>query len=83
MNNRLKEALLNELWVNHKLDNRYKMDNETGYKISYYPIFENGKTNEIYKEARALVEKDLFDSYGKKIGTDFREVPLHYLILIN
>jgi hypothetical protein len=54
------------------------MDGKGGWKIAYYPIFEDGKTKEVYKEPRALVEKLI----GKE-GIDFREVPLRYLRLVN
>jgi len=43
------------------------------WKIAYYPILEDGKTNEKYNEPRALVEKPIVG------GTDFREIPLRYL----
>lgn len=69
----LKEALEHPIWVSHKIGNIYSMDGKPGWKIAYYPIFENGKTGEVYEEPRALVEKPI------KGGTDFREVPLRYL----
>jgi len=70
----LQEALNNELWVNHKIGDTYTMDGKPDlWKIAYYPIFEDGKTNEPYSEPRALIEKPM------KGGTDFREVPLRYL----
>jgi hypothetical protein len=49
------------------------MDASDGWKIAYYPIFENGKTGEVYNEPRALIERPIPG------GTDFREVPLRYL----
>jgi len=68
------EALNNPIWVNHKIGNTYTMDGKpTSWKIAYYPIFEDGKTGEIYNEPRALVETPIIN------GTDFREVPLRYL----
>lgn len=70
----LQEALNHPLWVNHKDGDFYTMDGKPDlWKIAYYPIFEDGKTNEKYSEPRALIEKPMKD------GTDFREVPLRYL----
>jgi hypothetical protein len=74
----LQKALSDPLWINHKIGNTYSMDGKGGWKIAYYPIFEDGKTKEVYKEPRALVEKLI----GKE-GIDFREVPLRYLRLVN
>ncbi len=80
MENRLQKALSNEIWISHKIVNKYQMDGKKDkWKIAYYPIFEDGKTNEVYEEPRALVEKNILGKYGEKIGTDFREVPLRYL----
>ena len=70
----LKAALKDPLWVKHKLGFRYIMDRSTGWKIAYYPIFQDGKTGEFYEEPRALVEIGIPGG-----GTDFREVPLRYL----
>jgi hypothetical protein len=71
----LKEALNNPICLFHKIGDTYTMDNlPDKWKIAYYPIFENGKTGEKYIEPRALVEKPIIN------GTDFREVPLRYLI---
>jgi hypothetical protein len=70
----LRIALSNPIWVNHKIGDNYTMDGKPDlWKIAYYPIFENGQTNELYKEPRALIEKPM------KGGTDFREMPLRYL----
>jgi len=69
----LKGALSNPIWINHKIGNTYSMDGVYGWKIAYYPIFENGKSGEVYSEPRALIERPIFG------GTDFREVPLRYL----
>ena len=71
----LKEALDNPLWKAHKVGNLYLMDGKGEWKIAYYPIFECGKTKEVYREPRALVEMPI------KNGIDFREVPLRYLKL--
>lgn len=74
MNSKLQEALNNPIWVNHKIGDHYTMDNKPDlWKIAYYPIFYDGKTNEAYKEPRALIEKPIIN------GTDFREIPLRYL----
>ena len=67
-------ALNDPKWISHKLGNTYTMDSRPDkWKIAYYPIFECGKTGEIYSEPRALIEKKMIN------GTDFREVPLRYL----
>lgn len=72
--NLLQKALDNEIWKQHKIGDVYTMDGKPDlWKIAYYPIFEDGKTGEIYKEPRALIEKPIQN------GTDFREVPLRYL----
>lgn len=74
----LKQALNNHLWTSHKLGDHYTMDGKPeSWKIAYYPIFECGKTREVYNEPRALVEKPING------GIDFREVPLRYLTRIN
>jgi hypothetical protein len=69
----LTQALNNPIWQTHKIGQVYKMDASDGWKIAYYPIFENGKTGEVYNEPRALIERPIIG------GTDFREVPLRYL----
>jgi hypothetical protein len=62
---------------NHKIGDEYQMDGKPDkWKIAYYPILEDAKTNEKYDEPRALVEKPI------KGGTDFREIPLRYLTKI-
>jgi hypothetical protein len=79
MENKLQEALNNPLWVNHKIGDTYTMDKAPLliWRIAYYPIFEDGKTHEIYSEPRALVERPAM--FGNELGTDFREIPLRYL----
>jgi len=78
MGEKLSLALLDKTWLSHKIGNQYCMDNKPDkWKIAYYPIFENGKTNEVYDEPRALIEKPISG------GIDFREVPLRYLTLFN
>ncbi len=81
MENKLKLALSNQIWIEHKTGSEYQMDGKKDiWKIVYYPIFEDGKTNEVYQEPRALVEKSILGKYDEKIGTDYREVPLRYLV---
>jgi hypothetical protein len=82
----LQSALAHPLWVAHTIGKEYSMDNVPGWKIAYYPIFEDGHTGEVYEEPKALVEKPgqwKIKAKGKKdeivTGTDFREVPLRYL----
>ncbi len=70
----IKQALNHPLYTSHKIGDEYIMDGNHGWKIAYYPIFECGKTKESYEEPRALIEKPM------KSGTDFREVPLRYLM---
>lgn len=69
-------SLSNLTWMNHCIGDEYIMDGKPGWKIAYYPIFEDGKTGVEYKEPRALVEKPMIN------GTDFREVPIRYLTKI-
>lgn len=78
MTKELSNALSHPLWVNHKIGDTYAMDNKSDlWKIAYYPIFECGKTGHIYGEPRALIEKPMIG------GTDFREMPLRYLIKVS
>lgn len=73
---RLCQALNNPTWKKHKIGDVYLMDGkETEWKIAYYPIFSNGKTNIEYSEPRALIETPMVNG-----GIDFREIPLWYLI---
>lgn len=72
----LQEALSHPLWIDHKIGDLYLMDGKdcfSPWKIAYYPIFEDGKTGQIYSEPRALIERPMTG------GTDFREMPLRYL----
>lgn len=70
----LHSALSNPDWQLHKIGDTYCMDGKPDkWKIAYYPIFADGKTNEQYDEPRALIEKPITG------GIDFREVPLRYL----
>ena len=77
-NNSVKQKLIlalnNPTWKKHSIGDVYLMDGkETEWKIAYYPIFSNGKTNTEYSEPRALVETPILN------GIDFREIPLWYL----
>lgn len=79
MSNKLKIALENIIWVDHSIGDKYNLINrngsiDRGWKIAYYPIFEDGKTGVTYNEPRALVEKPISN------GIDFREVSLRFLI---
>ena len=81
---KLKIALSNNVWINHKIGDEYQMDGKKdAWKIAYYPLTECGKTNELYDEPRALIEKPMMGKLGENIGTDFREIPLRYLNKIN
>lgn len=72
---KLQLALNNPIWINHSINSKYMMDEkDIEWRIAYYPIFECGKTGKIYEEPRALVETPINN------GTDFREVPLRYLV---
>ncbi len=72
------ESALNDLAKKgHKKGDTYKMDEKGEWKIAYYPLFECGKTNEVYEEPRALIERP--SNWNGVKGTDFREVPLRYL----
>jgi hypothetical protein len=72
---KLQEALLNPIWLNHKRNESiYTMDGlPDKWILVYYPIFKNGKTNELYKEPRALMQNI------DKTGVWTKEVPLRYL----
>ncbi len=68
------KALNHPKWLRHKIGDTYTMDGKPElWKIAYYPIFENGKTGEIYDEPRALVEKVGIRPFWHK------EIPLRYL----
>jgi len=73
----LQKALSNPLWVNHvRNKNLYSMDGKKeNWAIVYYPIFQNGETNEYYEEPRALLQN------MDKPGFWSKEVPLRYLTL--
>lgn len=71
-------ALDNPLWKEHNIGDNYTMDGKKDlWSIAYYPIFEDGKTNEKYSEPRALIERPAM--FNGELGIDFREVPLRYL----
>lgn len=77
----LAEALSNPLWRSHEIGNEYDMRNRGGgissrWKIAYYPMFQvlkNGEWIEL-DEPRVLIERPM------QGGTDFREVPIRFLI---
>ena len=70
----LKKALAHPIWENHKIGNVYHMDDKPdAWQIVYYPIFQDGKTQEYYDEPRALVQN------VDKEGFWHKEVPLRYL----
>lgn len=84
---RLKEALDNISYKEHKIGDVYSIKNvngkiDEGWKIAYYPLFgtykgENNDKQWIdFEEPRALIEKKL------ETGSDFREMPLRYLTKI-
>ena len=75
MTKELQEAINHPLWISHKRNtSKYTMDSKpTLWSIVYYPIFEDGKTGEVYPEPRALVEDQ------NKKGFWSKEVPLRYL----
>lgn len=76
----LQKALNDELWISHKIGDKYSMDGKPDlWKIAYYPLngtYKNGEWIEFY-EPRALIEKPIIG------GTDFREIPLRYLTRIS
>ena len=75
MNIDLEQALNHPIWKNHKRNESvYFMDGKKDrWKIVYYPIFQDGKTQEHYNEPRALVQNI------DKGGFWNKEVPLRYL----
>lgn len=75
---RLQKALNNPIWKQNKKDSIYFMDGKRDqWKIVYYPIFEDGKTQEYYDEPRALMQNI------DKSGFWSKEVPLRYLVKNN
>lgn len=75
--NTLQEALAHPLYTSHYVGRKYKVDNDGGWTLAYYPLFECGKTNEPFDEPRALMEKP--KRFKGSWGTDFREMPLRYI----
>ena len=70
----LSKALDHPLWKSHKKGDIYQMDSKLdNWEIVYYPIFQDGKTQQYYKEPRALVRNLDKDGFWHK------EVPLRYL----
>lgn len=75
MKARLQEALNDPKWISHKIGNKYTMDGKPDlWEIVYYPIFQNGKTQEFYNEPRALMQN------VDKGGFWSKEAPLRYLV---
>lgn len=79
MNDELKISLEHPIWVNHIRNvSLYNMDGKfERWRLVYYPIFSDGKTNEEYVEPRALMQNIEQKGFWSK------EVPLRYLNLIN
>ena len=75
MNIDLEQALKHPIWKAHKRNESvYFMDGKSDrWQIVYYPIFQDGKTQEYYKEPRALAQNI------DKGGFWSKEVPLRYL----
>lgn len=72
---KVKEALLNPVWLSHKRNiDLYTMDGlPDRWSLVYYPIFNNGKTSEEYREPKALMQNI------DKAGFWSKEVPLRYI----
>lgn len=77
MDNKLKDALDHDLWKNHKIGDRYRMDGKGNWELVYYPIMGCGKTQKEYDEPRALMQTERL--YNGVPGVDMREVPLRYI----
>lgn len=74
MSKELEKALSDKTWLQHQKDSLYTMDGKPDkWKIVYYPIFQDGKTNEYYDEPRALMQNIDKEGFWSK------EVPLRYL----
>ncbi len=73
----LRKALQHPLWENHRPNiSFYVMDGKQDtWELVYYPIFQDGKTQEFYNEPRALMRNI------NKVGFWSKEVPLRYLKL--
>jgi hypothetical protein len=71
----LKQALSHPIYKTHiHNESVYFMDGKKDrWKLVYYPIFQDGKTQEHYSEPRALMQ-----NIDKK-GFWYKEVPLRYL----
>ena len=71
----LQEALNHPIWKSHiRGASEYSMDGKKDrWEIVYYPIFQDGKTNQYYDEPRALMQNI------DKPGFWSKEVPLRYL----
>jgi|TARA_R110000796_G_scaffold230691_1_gene348387 hypothetical protein len=71
----LGESLEHSIWKGHERNkSQYQMDGlEDHWALVYYPIFQDGKTQEYYSEPRALMQNT------NKPGFWSKEVPLRYL----
>lgn len=71
----LNKALNHPTWVSHRRnESLYTMDNQKDkWVLVYYPIFQDGKTQQYYNEPRALMQNT------NKPGFWSKEVPLRYL----
>lgn len=73
---KLQQALNDPIWITHKKENLYTMDNKPDlWKLVYYPLFQDGFTGDEYDEPRALMQNI------DKPGFWHKEVPLRYLTL--
>lgn len=74
--NELEKALSDPIWKVHNKGNHYTMDGKKDkWKLVYYPIFQDGRTQDFYNEPRALMQNIDKDGFWSK------EVPLRYLTL--
>jgi hypothetical protein len=73
----LDKALRHPIWESHRRNESvYSMDGKKDrWVLVYYPIFQDGKTQESYDEPRALMQNI------DKSGFWSKEVPLRYLKL--
>lgn len=70
----LQSALDNPIFQQHKIGALYSIKGDSRlWKLTYYPIFQNGKNGDYYDEPRVLVETPILN------GIEFREMPIHFL----
>lgn len=72
---KLEKALEHPIWKSHKRNESvYFMDGKPDkWILVYYPIFQDGRTQEFYDEPRALMQNIDMEGFWSK------EVPLRYL----